>query len=146
MNRLNVLLQCNALTVYKMGWYTEGCCTNLTSNIAHIQPIESSRGPNRSLQHLMEAEAQRLSESARPSSVSPVPPKTQIRVTPTPVASASTSVSSQPSAPTEPVSSANNRRHSVPSYRIAVSASAVPPRYPLSTTLSRASSEICLIS
>ncbi|VDM34310.1 unnamed protein product [Hydatigera taeniaeformis] len=80
-------------------------------------------GPNRSLQHLMEVEALRLNESGRPNSASPVPPKPQIRV---PLGTLA-----QPSASPEPPSGSSHRRHSVPSYRIAVSGSAVPPRAPM---------------
>lgn len=96
------------------------CASNTTYR---IRSVASSNGRNRSLQHLMEAEALRLNESGRPNSASPVPPKPQIRVP------SATLV--QPSVSPEPPSGPGHRRHSVPSYRIAVSGSAVPPRYHL---------------
>lgn len=91
------------------------------SNTSSTARIFSGR--NRSLQHLMEAEALRLNESGRPNSASPVPPKPQFRVPSATIA--------QPPASPEPPPGPSHRRHSVPSYRIAVSGSAVRPRYHL---------------
>nr|CDS15415.1 liprin alpha 2 [Echinococcus granulosus] len=91
------------------------------SNTSSTARIFSGR--NRSLQHLMEAEALRLNESGRPNSASPVPPKPQFRVPSATIA--------QPPASPEPPPGPSHRRHSVPSYRIAVSGSAVRPRAPM---------------
>ncbi|VDD80207.1 unnamed protein product, partial [Mesocestoides corti] len=96
-----------------------------TSNAAQILNLspQANGSRNRSLRHLMDAEALKLNDSGRPSSASPVPPRPQARVPAT--------VSQSSSAPSpEPTSVNNTRRHSVPSYRIAVSASAIVARLP----------------
>ncbi|KAM7541524.1 hypothetical protein Aperf_G00000027641 [Anoplocephala perfoliata] len=113
--------------------------TNGVSAPSPLRPSTTSNntqmfcGRNRSLQHLMEAEALRLNESGRPNSASPVPPKPQIRV-----ASAAHGPSGQPTlSPETPRVNSNSRRHSAPSYRIvASSAVSSPPRHPFRTTVS----------